>query len=128
MVKQIQTADAATAAASAARAGLGFRSEPYSGSSPPIAWPSLPARADVHRAESPTAAILEPMLSVEDAALRLHVCEETVRREIRDHRIAAAKVRGQWRISRAALDEYLLATMKPLTLFSRSHSTRNNTS
>jgi excisionase family DNA binding protein len=68
------------------------------------------------------------MLSVEGAALYLDVHEETLRREIRDGHLKATKVRGQWRISRPALDEYLLATTKPLRLYSKGHSTSNNTS
>jgi excisionase family DNA binding protein len=47
------------------------------------------------------------MLTVEEVADILRVSTQTVRRLIDDKELKAYRVRGQWRIKREDLDEYL---------------------
>jgi excisionase family DNA binding protein len=117
MAKQGQNIEANTAVVSAAKGRLAIGPKLSPGSAAPIAWPSLPTLVESHGSEQSAAAILEPMRSVRAAATHLGVHEETVRREIDRGRLKASKVGGQWRISRAALDEYLLATSSTLKLY-----------
>lgn len=47
------------------------------------------------------------MLTVEEVATELRVSVATVYRLIEDGELKAKKVRGQWRITRKDLDDYL---------------------
>lgn len=49
----------------------------------------------------------ERVFTIEEIAETLKVSVDTVRRMIRDGEIHAIKVRGQWRITKEALDHYL---------------------
>ena len=50
---------------------------------------------------------MEDLLTIEETALYLRVSESTVRRMVKDGRIPARQIGRQWRIPRAALEEYL---------------------
>jgi len=49
----------------------------------------------------------DPILTIAQAAERLQVSQQTIRREIADGRLAAVSIRRLWRIREAALREYL---------------------
>lgn len=50
---------------------------------------------------------MEPMLTLIEVTQFLKVSRDTIEKEINDLRLTATKVRGQWRFTQEAIDDYL---------------------
>ncbi|MGV7586357.1 DNA binding domain, excisionase family [Mycobacteroides abscessus subsp. abscessus] len=53
----------------------------------------------------------DEFLRTDAIAEELDLCTETVRRMIRDHRLRAVRLKGEYRVRRRWLDEYLDSTL-----------------
>lgn len=57
--------------------------------------------------------LMEPLLTTEDVARRLNTSEASVRRWIRNGRMAGIQVGDQWRVERAELDDFIRRNRRP---------------
>lgn len=49
----------------------------------------------------------QPLLTIPQVCERLNVSHKTVRKEIKDMRLAGTKIRGEWRFTPESIDEYI---------------------